>query len=320
MYESHCTRVGRDRRRPCYPLLGRWSDSHAFDVFVVNETRDSFDRNLAEREKEIKAHLDRFGGDRNLESVEEVEGQQGLVGKLFVHSRKVTEGSRARELELERYRDEGIATEAWMHTSGASFILSADYYDPDQIDNRPHVVSKLIPNRKNEFPEQSGFCIDQAYFGDPLSPEQGEQLSMLLELPGHPDVEIMLNMIAGIKRDPDGLLKRSRDSQADLSFGDKLRLSILRARRRELGGVPGEEVIWRSKERSGAAVYSFWWEANGSEDNVLKPQISFRMSTENGPSGPVPSSLSKKAAFALWDAMCASLRFQPTLVANTRHT
>lgn len=48
--------------------------------------------------------------------------------------------------------------------------------------------------------------------------------------------------------------------------------------------------------------------------NVLKPQLSFRMSTGNGPSGPVSSSFSKKAAFALWDAMCASVRLQPTLL------
>lgn len=48
--------------------------------------------------------------------------------------------------------------------------------------------------------------------------------------------------------------------------------------------------------------------------NALKPQRSFRMSTGNGPSGPVPSSRSEKAAFALWDAMCASLRLQPTLL------
>lgn len=285
---------------------------HGFDVDVINETRDSFDQSLAARENEIKAQADKFGGDRNLESVEEINGPRGLVGKLFVHSRKITEGTRARGLELERYRNEGIATEAWMHVSGTSFVLSADYYDPDQIDNLPQIASKLIPNQNNELLDQSGFCIDQAYFSDPLSPEQGEQLSVALGLPGQPDVEITLNMIAGIKRDPDGLFKRSHDAKAGLSLSDKLRLSTLRAARREVGGVPGEEVIWRAKEKNGATVYSFWWEANGSEDNVFQPQISFRMSTGNGPNGPVPSSLSKTTALVLWDAMCASLRLRPT--------
>ena len=50
--------------------------------------------------------LDQFGGARDLEAVRERRTEDGVVGKIFVRGRTVVEGTRARGLELERYRDE----------------------------------------------------------------------------------------------------------------------------------------------------------------------------------------------------------------------
>lgn len=281
-----------------------------FEMAVFSETTEEFQRRLADREMQVRRIPDHAGGNKNLEVVKDVKTESGLVGKIFAHSRKVTEGTRAKGLELEAYRNEGIAIEALVHADGISFDLASEYYDPDQIEKLPKLVSKLSPNPDGRIPVEPGFCIDRGYFRDPLSAAQGEQIMMFARLPKHPDVEIMLILAAGLKPDEQELLERSLAAENRLSPAGRMRVTRLRGAPREISGLTGAELVRRGIEGNDAQVYSFWWEVNSTEDDVFIPHIVFKMTTGTSENGPVPTSMSEDAALHLWDKISSSIRLR----------
>ncbi|WP_020652094.1 T6SS immunity protein Tli4 family protein [Massilia niastensis] len=283
-----------------------------FDIGTFEESSEAFQARLADREAQIRAMPDRSGGTRNMELARDVKTDSGLIGKIFVHGRTVTEGTRARGLELERYRYEGIDVEALVHADGVSIDLAANNYFPDLIENLPKLVSQLVANPGNRVPAESGYCVDRAYIRDPLRADQGEQIMMFARLPSNPDVEFMLILAAGNAPGEQGLLERTRDLPSWLSVIDRWRVSTLRATRRTIGSMDGEEFVERVVEKNDAVVYSFMWEAPGTEDDVFDPHISFSMSTGKGNHVAVPSSLSQGAALGLWDRILSSIRIRPT--------
>lgn len=281
---------------------------HGFDIATFDESPEEFHARLAQREEEIKSKPDRLGGNKNLELVRDVETATGLVGKIFVHSRLVTEGTAGNGLENETYRYEGVAVEALVHGNGVSIDLGSEYYAPDQVDNLSRLVAQLVPNPGNALPHEPGFCIDQAYFRDPLKAEQREQITMFASLPSHPDIDFMLMLAAGAKPDEDGLLKRGEAAEAELSMMDRFRVTRLRAARREIGGITGEELVRRGIEANDAQVYSFWWEVNGIQHDVFTPHLELTMTTGKSSNGPVQTSISEGAALELWDKVSSSIR------------
>jgi hypothetical protein len=287
---------------------------HGFDISSFDEPEADFRTRLVQRETRLRAAPDRLGGNKNLESIREIKTENGVIGKIFVHGRTVTEGTQARGLELERYRYEGVAVEALVHGQGMSFDMSASDYDPAKIENLAKLVAKLVPNPASEAPTEPGFCIYRAWFRDPLTADQGEEIFMHAQLPNHPDIKFMLILASGNKPDKQSLLERSAEVDARLSPSEKSRVSNLRAQPRTIGGIAGDEVVTRVVEKNDATVYGFWWEVNGTEDNVLIPHLSFTMDVGKGDNGPVPSSLSQDAAMTLWDKISSSIRLRPTEV------
>jgi len=279
-----------------------------FDISSFDESDADFQVRLAQREAKLRATPDRLGGYRNLESVREVKTDKGVVGKIFVHGYTVREGTRNRGLELERYRFEGIVLEAMLHGQGMSFTLAANNYNPDIIENLPKLVAKLVPNPQNQIPTEPGYCIDRAWFRDPLTAEQGEGVMMSAHLPSHPDFEFLAILAAGNKPDKQSLLERRASTPSLLSLAERWRISTLRAAPRTIGGITGDELVKRVAEMNDTVGYSFWWEVHGTEDNVLLPHVVFQMTTGEGDHGPVPTSMSQDAAMALWDKISSSIR------------
>lgn len=283
-----------------------------FDISSSDESEADFRARLAQREAQLRAAPDRLGGNRNVESATEVKTDNGVVGKIFVHSRTVMEGTQARGLELERYRYEGVAIEAMVHGEGMSFVLVANDYDPGQIENLPRLVAKLVPNAHNRIPTEPGFCIDRAWFRDPLTADQGEEVMMSAQLPSHPDFEFLTILAAGNKPSRQSLLERSADTDASLTLAERWRISTLRAAPRRIAGITGDELVTRYAEMNDTVGYSFWWEVAGTEDNVLVPHFVFKMTTGESDNLPVPTSLSEDAAMALWDKISSSIRLRPS--------
>jgi hypothetical protein len=285
---------------------------NGLEISSVDEPEDDFRNRLVEREARLRAAPDRLGGNRNLESVREVKSDNGVVGKIFVHGRTVTEGTQARGLELERYRYEGVAVEALVHGKGMSFDISASEYDPAKIENLAKLVAKLVPNPTNETPMDPGFCIYRAWFRDPLTADQGEQIMMHAQLPSHPDIRFLTILAAGAEPASQSLLERSAITEASLTPEERKRVSRLRGDRRTIGGIAGDELVRRVVEQNDSIGYTFWWEVDGTEDNVFIPHVLFQMDTGESDNGPVPSSLSQEAVIALWDKISSSIRLRPT--------
>lgn len=137
---------------------------------------------------------------------------------------------------------------------------------------------------------------------------------MFAGLPSHPDVDFMMILAAGLNPDEQGLLERSSAAEERLSLTEKSRVTKLRAAPREIAGLPGEELVELFVEDNDARVHSFWWEVNGTKDNVFVPHFVFKMNTGTSTDGPVPSSLSEGAALGLWDKITSSIRVRTAAV------
>ncbi len=279
-----------------------------FNIAAFDETLSEFETRVAGREQEINAKPDRLGGSKNLELVRDVNTANGLTGKIFVHSRSVTEGTQGKGLEVERYRYAGVTVEALVHGNGVSIDFSSEGRDPAWVKDLPALVDKLVANPDSRIPEEPGFCIGRAYFRDPLTADQAEQISMFAGLPSHPDVDFMLILAAGLNPDEQSLLERSSAAEERLSPAEKMRVTTLRAAPRKIAGLHGEELVELFVEDNDARVHSFWWEVNGTKDNVFIPHFVFKMNTGASTDGPVPSSLSEGAAVGLWDKITSSIR------------
>lgn len=282
------------------------------NIAAHEETDDAFQTRVNQRKAQIEATPDRSGGRKNLEMIREVKNDYGVTGKIFVHGRTVTEGQSSDGLTVERYRYEGVAVEALVHGNGVSVDFSTDFYNPDSISLLFKLISQLVPNPSNAIPTEPGFCIDRAYIRDPLNADQGEEVMMAAWLPSRPDVAFKLMLAAGTEPDQQGLLERSADSNTRFAADLGGRVSTIRADQRTIGGLVGEELVERFVEDNNAVVYSFWWEVNGTEDDVFVPHIAFTMDTGISKHGPVSSSLSEGAAIGLWDKVAASFRRRPS--------
>ncbi len=283
----------------------------SFDISAFDETAEEFQKRLADRETQIRAMPDRLGGNKNLETARDVKTSSGLFGKIFMHSRTVDEGTRGNGLGgVERYRHEGISTEALVHGNGISIDLSFDNRALESIEDLPRLVDQLVPNPDNRIPAEPGFCMERAYVRDPINADQREQIMMLARLPSHPDVELMLILSAGLKPEGHGVLARTDVADESLSMAERMRVTRLRADAREIGGLAGEELVELVVEENEARVHSFWWEVNGTEDNVFVPHLVLKMTTGNGNRQPVPPSLSDGTALGLWDRIASSIRLR----------
>lgn len=277
-------------------------------VATSNETLEEFQKRLADREAQISAVPDQLGGNKNLESASAVTTDSGLVGKMFMHSRTVREGTRARGLELERYRYEGVTVEALLHAHGISIDLSSENRSPQWVGDLSELVAKLVVNPTNGTPPEAGFCVDHAYVRDPLTAEQGETITMFAQSSTHPDVHFSLLLAAGVQPNKEGLIERSNAALRLQTVRDRKRIKQLRAAPRTIRGLTGDELVESISEGPDMAAHSFWWEVNGTEDNVFVPYVMLRLDTGTGPNQPTSSSISQGAATALWDKVLPTFR------------
>jgi hypothetical protein len=293
-----------------FALYGAWIDG--FDIETTRESAEAFAAQLAAREAEIRAKPDRLGGNKNMESIKDVKTGSGLVGKIFVHGHYRKEGTAAKGLELEHYISEGVALEGHVHGDGVSISLTSDDYDPDKIGDLPKLIEKLVANPGNRIMTEPGFCIDNAYFRDPLTAEQGERIRLTAGLPRHRDIEIHLYTTAGTKPTAKGLIERNAENNKDDPPEYAMRFTRLRAAPRTIGSLTGDELLLRVVEENFAIVYGFKWEVVGVQDNVFIPALGLKMRTGRSADGPVPSSLSQPSALDLWDKIASSIRVRPT--------
>jgi hypothetical protein len=301
------------------PEKAQYSVDHGeidgFSVSTALESEEAFTARVNAREAEIRAEPDHLGGNKNMESVKEVRTGGGLVGKIFVFGREITDGVAGYGANQEHYHYENVAVEGYVHANGLSVDLTTDGYNPANIGNLSKLIAQIVPNPNNHIPTEPGFCIDQLFFRDPLRGDQRERVVMFAGVPDHPDMAIVFSTMAGTKPSEKGLLERSRIANADYTLLEQARIKDLFAGKRVINGMPGEQVLTRYTELSFTISHAFMWELKGTRDDVFRPFLTLELQSGVNPragGNPLPSSLSESALLDLWEKISSSLRVRPT--------
>lgn len=280
-----------------------------FDIINFGaETQEQFAERLARREEEINAKTNE-AGKKNMESILEVH-QDHVRGKIFVFGINSTYGFHGER----KIVYSGVAVNAYVNAGGTTFGFIANDYNPGETGKLTKLLEKFEPLNGGVVPSQPGFCLDGAFLRDPLTADQGERIVMFGGIPGQADMGFVLSTMAGTKRDAESLLVRHAANSAGTFGIMNILVSTLLKGERDINGLSGEELAFKVRETNFSTGYSFQWEMQGEENDVLRPFVSFELQTGTNPeagSPPVQSTLSEQPVGELWRRMSASLRLRP---------
>jgi hypothetical protein len=280
-----------------------------FRVSGIEESRAQFDARVAAREAELRSETDGHGR-MSLESTKPID-RNGFTGKVFVYGRTSTHtlgGGVRRDLV-------SVNLDGYVHAGDKGFRIVADLYDPADIGDLDKLVDQLQAVPAGVIPTVPGLCFGPGMLLDPIRADQAEKAMLFAGLPGHPDVRIAFNTMAGLKRNRPTLLQRHTQAAADEPLWVQAHFSTLRWGPRTINGLAGEEAVMKVTELNFSVIYGLDWEVPGTQDNVLVPAIHLEMSTGNNPQSggaPVQSTLGQQAVLDLWDKIASSIRVRPT--------
>jgi hypothetical protein len=282
-----------------------------FVIATVEEGESTFLGRIAAREAEIASAGAGAGGEGTGGMVTaRALRVPGMVGRVLVYGKDRTHG-----LDAGRRVDvEWVSLEVHGHVESLSISLSMKYANEDKAKVAEALLSRLRVRHEGEIPKVPGFCIDRAIFVEPLPPHDTEHIVMHLGLPDHPDLGMALASLPGGGRGR-SLLMRAAETDAQASTDEMLRVSKLRSGKRDIGVLPGEEVLERVREFNFATTFGFMWETQGKEDDPLQPFLSLELHAGISPEPggkPADSSLHEDAVLALWDRVSSSIRLRPS--------
>jgi hypothetical protein len=287
-----------------------------FEVETAEENDETFRLRVETREAEIagRAASAGTGGPGGMVEARDLR-VPGMSGRLLVFGRTRTHGFEGER----RVESEFVSVEAHGHTDGLSVSMRMEYANEADINAAEALLARLRPRGEHDVPTVPGFCIRRAIFLEPLVAHKNEHVVMHLDVPGHPDLAMVLFIIAGGNSES-GLLERVAHTDATSSAAALLRVSKLRSDKRNINGLDGEEVVERVREYNLTTGYSFNWESSGTTDDVLRPYLSLEMQTgiSERPGGkPVDTSLHEDALMDLWDSIVSSIRLRPSATEPT---
>ena len=202
----------------------------------------------------------------------------------------------------------------WKQGIGFVFKNSARN-DKQGIQERENLLNDLFQRinlrSEREIPTEPGFCFKHAYFrGEPVA-DPNEHIAIHASLPSKPGVFIRFTTDVvgqGVVSGPNLLERKLKNP---LPFGLSLIVGIRRLRLEErwVGPYRGHELIERIREANGTVGYSFMWEYSGEVDSATSPAMMLELMTGYA-EPPINSTLSRKEAMALWDAMLNSIRYR----------
>jgi hypothetical protein len=270
-----------------------------FSVNTVEESDTEFRDRIAGREGEIAARGPANDGSGGMVEAHDLR-IPGLQGRTFIYGRNRSYWFEAGR----RVDDEWVAVEVHAHAKGLSVSLSTRFADASTAASAEGLISGLQVRGNDEVPTKAGFCVERAVFIDPLPAHKSEHTVMHLDLPGHPELDLMFASIAG-GTPGTSLSVRTAQAEAGMSPAVSLRIKKLRERRRSINSIEGEEVLVRAREFNGATSYGFSWDAPGTKDSLLQPYLSLELQTK-----PVDTSLHEDALVTLWDSIASSIRLR----------
>lgn len=280
-----------------------------FDVETVDESDAAFHARLEAREADIRArgavaNRNELGGMIEARDLRIA----GAVGRTFIYGRERTYGfEQGRRIEVE-----WASVESHAHIEGLTVSLSMKYGSEAKAREAEALLAR-VRLRGEGVPSEPGFCVWRALFAEPLPLHKGEHAALHIGFPNHPDVVLAFSSMPGGGTDPD-LLTRTTETDAAADPDELLRVAKLRAGKRSINGLAGEEVLERIHELNFATTYAFMWETRGVDDDLLQPFVSLELQggVSSRPGGkPVDTSLHQDAVVALWDRISSSIRLRP---------
>ncbi len=283
-----------------------------FEIETVEETPQAFRERIALHEANIEA-AGRSAGPKGPGGMVEARDLRipDMEGRILVHGRRrsyMMDGDR-------RIDDEWVSIDAYAHVRGLSFSLSTKFANESDARTAELLLSRLRLRAENDIPSEAGFCIWRAMFVEPLPVHKAEHVVMHLGVPGHPDLGMTFASLPGRGEKGRPLLARVAETDERASADELLRVTTLRAWKRDINGLPGEEVLERVRELNFTTGYGFMWEVRGVEGDPLHPYLLLQMETGANPragGAPVGSTLHEDAVLALWDSIASSIRPRPS--------
>lgn len=282
-----------------------------FAIDTVEESEAAFADRMAAREAEIRARdaSDDRTGNGGMINTHDLAGL-GLMGRSFIYGR-----SRGYMMAGDRRIDmESVSVEAHAHLDGLSFTLSATGVQEDRVTEAETLLARIRLRGENEIPNVAGFCIWRAVFAEPLPKHTSEWITLHVGLRDHPDMGLAFDSTSGGQTDS-SLLERIAHIDSEADIVEMLSVTKLRAGKRRINGIDGEEVIEHVRELNLTTGYNLMWESQGSAGDLLYPYLLMNMETGTNPrpgGNPVDSSLHEHALLALWDGIASSIRLRQT--------
>lgn len=275
-----------------------------FDIDMVDESEEEFAERMSAREADI-ARSDVSAVPSGTVHARDLLAP-GMRGRTFIYGRERTYGfEHGRRVELE-----WESVESHAHVEGLTVSLSMKYGSEAKAREAEALLARVRSRKEEEVPSEPGFCVWRAVFAEPLRPYKGEHAAFYMGLPDHPDVVIAFASMPGGGTDPD-LLARSTETDYAADFDELLRVKRLRAGKRSINGIGGEEVLERIHELNFATTYAFMWETRGVDGDPLQPFVSLELQggLSSRPGGKaVDTSLHQDAIVALWDRISSTMR------------
>jgi hypothetical protein len=280
-----------------------------FKIDTVEESEEAFQERIAAREAEIRARPAELETNTEAGIITARDLRvAGLVGRTFIYGR-----SRGYLMEGDRRIDlESVSVESHVHRSGVSFTLAGSGMQESDASAAEALFARLQVRGKDEIPALPGFCIDRGVFVEPLPAHEVEHMVLHLGLPAHPDLGLTLASFANANPGP-SLLARAAATDASINPAILLLITKLRAAKRNINGVDGEELLVRARELNFTTTYAFNWEAHAKQGDLTRPFMSLELRTglNDRPGGkPVDSSLHEDALVELWNNIASSIRLR----------
>jgi len=206
-----------------------------------------------------------------------------------------------------------VEVRGYFWNRGRGFVLNNDA----ENNSKGHMeTSKLLEKyfhrialrAPREIPVGPGFCFDHAYFQGEPARQPNEHIAMHITFPSNPDVYVRFCTDTVNEAGANGrkLLERvGASSPLHALMG----VRRLRGQERKVGPYQGQELVERVREANLTVGYTFMWEYQGQAESATAPSLMLEMFTGYG-EPPVNSSLSRKQALALWDAILDSIRYR----------
>ena len=201
------------------------------------EDIEEFKLRLLKRETELAAAKNE-NNCHSLESARKIDGEIS-EGKIFIFDRKRNhhwEGDK-------RIVHESTAIEGLIRIDPVSYRFFIEFGTGERADQLKRVIDRLRYRKKDEIPDQSGFCFENGFLLDPVPRLRPvEHVFMFAGYPHRPDVAITLGSMSGITMDKT-LLQRDAESALNAKYPSNF-FTIFKGPR-EINGIPGEEASER---------------------------------------------------------------------------